>query len=98
MAQTSRISKNNTVTLDNRDGSKSCILHKTEILRWWPEQRKVRIDTGGWFTATTRTRLMQCFNEWGLPFSVSFAQSGNSVRVNGSDRTFGASDVLELSY
>ncbi len=81
MSQTSRISKNNTVCLDNRDGSKTCILHKTPIVQWWPEDRKVRLDTGGWFTATTRTRMAQVFSEWGIPVRVGFTKAGNVAEV-----------------
>jgi hypothetical protein len=30
----------------------------------------IRLNTGGWFTATTRTRMMQAANEFGLGYSV----------------------------
>ena len=104
MSQISKISKNNTVVLDNRDGSKSVILHKTEIIRWWPADRKLRLDTGGWYTSTTRTRMQQAFNEWGLPVRVGFTQKANKAEVYAADGStvsvhpFTRADICHLNY
>ena len=73
MSQTQKISRNNTAILSSDDGSKSVILHSTEIVRWNPEKRTLRLNSGGWFTVTTRTRMNQALNEWGIPGGVSFA-------------------------
>ncbi len=81
MSQVTRISKNNTVVLDNKDGSRSVILHKTEIVRWYPSERRVVLDTGGWFTPTTRTRMTQAMHEWNLPVRVGFTRKANEAEV-----------------
>jgi hypothetical protein len=86
MSQIQKISKNNTVVLSNKDGSTSVILHTTEIVRHWPQDRKLRLDTGGWFTPTTRTRMTQCFRQWGLPVRVGFSiKDGNRVETFNPD-------------
>lgn len=91
MPKTNKISKNNTVIIQNKDGSISVILHATEILRHWPADRKVRIDTGGWFSVTTRTRLAQAFNEWGIPLNASFRKDGNEIFNYETGESFGFS-------
>lgn len=79
MSQTAKIGKANTVIVPQPDGALSITLYQTEILRYWTKDRKVRIDTGGYYTVTTRTRLNQAFNEWGLPLSVSFSKKDGNV-------------------
>lgn len=79
MSQTQKISRNNTVQTVQPDGAKSVILHSTEIVRYWPADQKLRLDTGGWFTATTRTRMNQCFNEWALPVRVGFTKKAGNI-------------------
>lgn len=68
MSQTQRISKNNTNILI--DGENSLVtLHKTIIVKVSPKE--ITLNSGGWLTATTRTRMNQVANEWGLNYHVS---------------------------
>ena len=70
MAQQQRISKNNTAVYFS--GNVQCVaLHATEIIRHNPQTRHVQFDTGGYFTATTKTRMNQAMNQWGIPLHVS---------------------------
>lgn len=100
MSQTNKISKNNTAIVTNRDGSVSIILYSTEILRHWPEDRKVRIDTGGFYTATTRTRLAQAFSEWNIPLNASFRKDKREIFNYKTNESFGFSkdDICYVSY
>lgn len=44
--------------------------HDTRVI-FWDRQSTVTLDTGGYNTVTTRTRINQACNQWGLPLSVS---------------------------
>lgn len=70
MGQTRKISKNNTKVFTDTDGSKCVKLHSTVIFRQLPDGTIV-LDTGGWKTVTTKARMNQAFNEFGLPYGVS---------------------------
>lgn len=101
MSQQHTIGKSHTTVRTLDDGSKSVVYHSTEVVRYWPDQRKVRFCTGGWRTATTRTRMNQACNQFGIPLSVSFAQSvDNEVRNHqtGAEYQFDAHGVCEVSW
>jgi hypothetical protein len=63
MSQTRRISKNNTQITDN-----SVTLYSTKVVSWTP--KTVTLNSGGYQTATTKTRMNQASNELGLGFYV----------------------------
>lgn len=79
MTQIQRISKNNTVVIDNNDVT-TVILHKTPVVVWDRIKRLVTFNTGGWETTTTVTRMNQACNEFGLPWRVSRAKGIMSAR------------------
>jgi len=75
MAQTSKISRNNTTKTVNND-YRAVTLHNTVIF----EARRIdgvtwriTVRHGGHTTVTTATRLRQIANEWHVPFGVSRA-------------------------
>lgn len=76
MPQLHKISRNNTRFHAIENGIE-VLLHNTVIFR--RVGKRITLDTGGFFTATTRNRMNQVANEFGLPFSVSFA-AGQGVR------------------
>lgn len=43
--------------------------HDTDVVRFSPDE--VILDTGGWFTATTKSRMNQAANQFDLGFRVS---------------------------
>lgn len=92
MAQQNRISRNNTRIVDHPDGSRGVVLHRTEVVRWYPHATRpggrIVLNTGGWRTVTTRTRMMQAAREWDLPYSVSFAAGQFRVGVRGADGVY----------
>lgn len=99
MPSLNKISKNNTKVVANADGSVSVTLHNTEIIRHWPADRKLRLDTGGWFTVTTARRMNQAFNEWNLPVNVSFAKTGNAaVTMDGAVHRFSKDHICYVNY
>lgn len=48
--------------------------HDTVVITWNKPENVVFLDTGGYNTVTTRTRINQACNQWGLPLSVSTKQ------------------------
>ena len=100
MSQISKVSKNNT-TVTNVNGTKVCTLYSTPVVTFRESGRVVTLNTGGFYTATTRTRMTQCFREWGIPLSVGFSKKeGNRVRntETGEEYEFGTDNRLTLTY
>ena len=81
MSQTQKISRNNTCVSNHADGSKSVTLHSTEVAHWNPITRQLRLCTGGWYTVTTRTRMSQAMNEWGIPVRIGFTKKERAAEV-----------------
>lgn len=71
MPRLNKISSHNTTVAPRPDGSVVVTLHRTEIVKVFPD--RVELDTGGWLTTTTMTRMNQACNELNLGFSVSRA-------------------------
>lgn len=69
MAQTHRISKNNT-KIQNLDGKTIVTLHQTQIVILNHAARTATLNSGGFQTVTTRTRMTQVFNEMRLGIGV----------------------------
>ena len=68
MGQQTRISKNNTKV--ERVGAYNVVtLHGTPVVKLH-SNGTVTLNSGGWRTATTKTRINQVATEWGLGFRV----------------------------
>ena len=92
MPQVQRISRNNTKVA--RFGNRTVVtLHRTDIVDYDAEE--IRLDTGGWNTATTRTRMNQVSNQEGLGYQVGIRNGLLHVRWNGEDIPF--SRTISLS-
>jgi hypothetical protein len=69
MGQQNRISKNNTkITRNQTTHTTTVTLHTTDIVVFTADT--ITLNTGGWPTATTRTRMNQVANEYRLGFQV----------------------------
>lgn len=70
MAQQSVVSRNNTTI--RKDGNETVVtLHLTDVVRF--DDKKITLNTGGWLTTTTMTRMMQASRQFGLGYSVGRA-------------------------
>lgn len=67
MAQQTKLGKGNT-TVRYEDGDTIVRFHLTDILRF--DDARIVLNTGGWYTATTKTRLNQAANQFGLGYHV----------------------------
>ena len=81
MTQTQRISRNNTTVWEDESTGETCVtLHATTVFRHNPKTRTVTLNSGGWLTVTTKTRMNQAANQFGLDFSVY--QKGKDVSTD----------------
>ena len=68
MTQLNKIGKVATNVVE-RDGCTSVIYHDTIVVEFTDDM--VWLNNGTWWTATTKTRMNQASNQFGLGFSVS---------------------------
>ena len=94
MGQTSTISSNNTVLFTSDDGMMTCKLHQTDVVKW--DNKKIILNSGGWQTVTTKSRMIQCANQFNLPYYVF--QRKNVWFVNWKDKVIPFVDGMELIY
>jgi hypothetical protein len=70
MSQQHTIGKRNTTVRSKMvNGELSVVYHSTEIVHI--EKGVVTLNTGGYFTATTKTRMNQTASQFGLGYRVS---------------------------
>ena len=67
--------------------------HQTEIVTVTPAG--VRLHSGGWQTATTKTRMNQASNQYGLGFRVWQKDRAWYVTAAGVDRPFVDGMIIE---
>ena len=68
MASMNKLPSNNTAIYPDSDGMTRVILHNTCVVAF--NDTRIELDTGGWDTATTRARMNQASNQYGLGFKV----------------------------
>jgi hypothetical protein len=82
MAQQSTIGKTATTIATDAEGIMRVTYHSTPVVTIYPSGR-IDLDTGGWFTPTTKTRMNQASNQFGLRFYVYQKDSRWYVDVDG---------------
>lgn len=76
MAQQSVVSRNNTTIA--KDGEDTVVtLHQTEVVRF--NDKRIVLNTGGWLTTTTMTRMTQASRQFNLGYSVG--RSGGKFNI-----------------
>lgn len=95
MPQLQRISKNNTKVYEQEWGYEVW-LHKTCIVT--VRGTMITLNTGGWRTVTTATRMNQVANERRLGYHVSFRQGGFYVSYLNVDGVWIKEDVTGDSF
>jgi hypothetical protein len=67
MGQMQTLSRNNTrISTDN--GTTSITLHSTVVVQF--SRDRIRLHSGGWQTVTTKARMNQASNQFGLGYTV----------------------------
>lgn len=60
-------------TVSSKGGFTDVTYHNTNVVSF--NDKVINLNTGGWFTNTTKTRMNQAANEYGLEFTV-FQKNG----------------------
>ena len=68
MAQQSQIGRTATTIATDNEGYTVVTYHNTQVVRF--NNDEVYLNTGGWWSATTKTRMNQTAKQFGLGFSV----------------------------
>ena len=69
MAQMKRVT--GVATSIRREGKDTCVrYHNTDVVRFDDSRLKIVLNTGSWKTATTKTRMNQASNQFGLDYGV----------------------------
>lgn len=69
MAQTQRITRGSVATSHSGNETQGRVTyHNTDVVEW--DSQHVTLKTGGWQTATTKARMNQAANHYGLRFAV----------------------------
>ncbi len=85
MAQQHTIGKSNT-TVKTVNGVTTVTYHATAVVRF--DAKTITLDTGGWNTVTTKTRMNQTSNQFDLGFTVYQKDGIWSVHFKGANLTF----------
>jgi len=67
--------------------------HQTKLVRWNPDQ--IMLDSAGWYTPTTKTRLNQASNSFGLGYRVYQKAGSWYVEYKGETLPFINGMILE---
>lgn len=91
MTQQSKVGRHKTIVRNDAD-ELSVVYHSTEVVKATAD--RIVLNTGGWLTATTKARMNQASQEFGLGYSVYQVNGRWFVDYNGV--TFQIQDVLVL--
>ena len=86
MSQTSKIGKTATRVYQDEDGYTCVQYHDTVVVRFNDE--KIILNSGGWFTNTTKLRINQASNQFALHFQLYQEKNIWKVRVGDWDNPF----------
>lgn len=86
MGQQNKIGSHKT-TISKQNNFTFVTYHKTNVVSF--DDKVIYLDNGGYFTATTKTRMNQAANQFGLGFRV-FQKAGDwfVALANGETRAF----------
>ena len=91
MPQQFKISGNNTTIRGNADQTLIITLHHTDIVTITPKQ--IILNTGGWFTNTTKTRMQQVSHQFNLGYNVFQKKGSWFVDFKGIEKPFNTDKI-----
>ena len=91
MAQT-QVCRGVATTITTTNGVTIVIYHNTKVVKW--DKDKITLDSGGWRTKTTKNRMNQASNQFGLGFQVY--QSKGEWFVSTKDGEMEFEDGMEI--
>ena len=93
MGQNHTVGKTATSVRRDPDGTIRVVYHSTEVVRAEPSG-VIHLNTGGWFSNTTKARMNQAASQFGLGFLVSQKDFNWSVRVLGPECEWSKAKVI----
>jgi len=84
---------NHKTTIHTDAGYTNLVYHSTAVVKWSPEL--VILNSGGWRTVTTKLRMNQASNQYGLGYSVYQKNFEWFVDFNGHTIPFEDGMILE---
>lgn len=82
MSQQHRVGKTATSVFTDKSGALCCVYHQTCVAKKH-KNGVIELNSNGWRTATTKTRMNQFSNQHGLGYTVSQKDGLWSVSVGG---------------
>jgi len=86
MSRQDRIGSHATTISRDVNGYTSVIYHTTPVVRF--NHNEIILNSGGWLTPTTKTRMNQASNEYGLGYEVFQKDYDWYVRYRGKTKLF----------
>ena len=97
MAQTQTIGKTATSVRRDPDGTLRVRYHATEVVRVDPDGT-IHLDTGGWKTVTTKARMNQTANQFGLGFQVRQSNYEWFVQIPDAEGNWYSADARTIPF
>lgn len=94
MGQTHTVGKHATTVSTGDDGKTRVTYHATDVVVF--DADTIVLDTGGWFTVTTKLRMNQASSQLGLGYRVYQRDGLWYVDYHGITHNFGHSERVEL--
>ena len=92
MSQQNTIGKHQTRVTQLNDLTK-ITYHQTDVVRFTPQT--ITLDSGGWHTPTTKLRMNQSSNQYGLGYQVY--QRDHTWYINFKNETMQYRDLITLT-
>jgi hypothetical protein len=92
MGQQQKLGKHKT-NVRQENGVTIIRYHKTDIIQF--DDNRIVLDTGGWNTATTKSRMNQASNQFGLGYHVYQEDYSWYVDYKGFRHPFGCFKILK---
>jgi len=86
MAQRRKVGSHKTSVRFTPNGTLSVVYRGTEVVK--ATSKSIILDTNGWFTNTTKTRMNQASNQYGLGYTVFQKNYDWFVTYRGKTRKF----------
>jgi len=98
MSQQHKIGSHKTSVFTDSNGFVNVVYHSTPVIQFNLEKRLVYLNSGGYRTATTKTRINQACNQFNLPISVYQKNFEWYIRNDSKDYTMPFKDGTVVRF
>ena len=95
MAQTHKLGTVAT-SVRTEDGTTTIRYHQTDVVKFNKVEGWIQLDSGGWHTVTTKLRMNQAANQFGLGYSV-YQRKGEWFVDTPDGRTLDFADGMKVA-